>query len=102
MTLRILDVRPAADFVRGHRSGAVNIPLESLLDRIHELAPPDEPLTIYDRCRVRARWAASRLRTRGRTAVTPVWDDAWLTGGAIESGSSSARLWRPHALLEEA
>ena len=44
----ILDVRPADSFVSGHRKGAVNIPLEELASRIHELPSPHVPLVIFD------------------------------------------------------
>lgn len=99
---RILDVRPESAFLQRHRAGAVNIPLESLSRRIHELPPPETRLTVYDHNRTRARWAKSRLRVRGRTKVDVAYGESWLEAGASESGHSSDRLWEPHALLSEA
>lgn len=98
----ILDVRPCESFKRCHRHGAVNIPLEELTNRIHELPPPGAPLTIYDECRVRARWAASRLRARGRETRSVQFGEPWLRKGPTRAGPSGDRLWQPHALLREA
>ena len=98
----ILDVRPESAFLAYHREGAVNIPLEALTDRIHELPHPEMRLSVYDDREVRAKWARSRLRARGRTCVNVVSGEAWLRSERVVSGPSRDRLWRPHALLEEA
>lgn len=99
----ILDVRPRAVFERLHRMGAVNIPLEELVNRIHELSPPESPLAIYDDCRTRARWAASRLRARGRVTLSVFSGDPWLRSGPTVAGPQGCdRLWQPHALVREA
>lgn len=98
----ILDLRPANEFIRLHRTGAVNIPLEELLERVHELPRPWEPLLVFDTNQVRARWARSRLRARGRTEVTVASGEGWLHAGPVESGSSRGALWRSHDLLVEA
>lgn len=100
--MTVLDVRPAADFERLHRTGAANIPLEELARRIHELPPRGVPVTIYDEHPTRARWAASRLRARERSVAGIVHGATWLENGPIQSGPSSVRLWRPHELLETA
>ena len=99
---RILDVRPESAFLERHRVGAVNIPLESLSRRIHELPPPNAPLTVYDENRTRALWAKSRLRARGRTNVVAADGKSWVDAGKTTSGPSQDRLWQPHALLNEA
>jgi tellurite methyltransferase len=101
-TAIILDVRPAADFERGHRRGAVNIPLEELRSRMHELPPRDAPLFIYDADRTRARWARSRLRARQRNVAEVIHGLEWLEAGPVESGASRGRLWRSQAVLVEA
>lgn len=98
----VLDVRPPEAFEREHRAGAVNIPLEELTDRIHELPPPEVPLAIYDECSIRARWARSRLRARGRESLTVSWRTGRPTAGPTERGPSRRRLWRPHDWLIEA
>lgn len=98
----IVDVRPAEAFERLHRAGSANIPLEELAARVHELPRRDVPLTVYDESRTRARWAASRLRARGRTVVCAVHGAQWLATGPTQRGPSRVRLWRPHGLLEEA
>jgi len=97
----ILDVRPAEAFERSHRARAVNIPLEELARRIHELPPRDVPVTIFDEHPTRARRAASRLRARGRAVATVHHGLSWLADGPTEFGPSRLRLWQPHALLIE-
>jgi len=98
----ILDVRPEAEFETCHRLGTVNIPLESLAFRIHELPPREKGLTIFDTCRTRASWARSRLRARGRSKIDVVHGEAWLAAGPTACGPSHDRLWEPHGLLIEA
>lgn len=96
-----MDVRPEAAFEVLHRRGAVNIPLETLAGRIHELPPRDRALLVYDMHPTRARWAASRLRARRRWRIDIAWGADWLKGGLLASGPSRDRLWEPHGLLVE-
>lgn len=100
-TQPILDVRPVALFERSHRAGAVNIPLEELAHRIHELPPRSVAVTIFDEDPTRARWAASRLRARERVVAAVHHGLSWLADGPTESGPSRSRLWQPHDLLIE-
>jgi SAM-dependent methyltransferase len=101
-TAAILDVRAPAEFESLHRTGAVNIPLEELADRVHELPPRDRPLIVFHNREPLARWARSRLRARHRHRVDIVHGDEWLRTGPTARGHSQGRLWQPHALLEEA
>ncbi len=98
----VLDLRPAEDFQRCHRPDSVNIPLEELAGRIHELPPRDVPLTIYDTDARRARWARSRLRARRRIVQDVIHGAAWLEDARTETGPSPRHLWQPHPLLVEA
>jgi SAM-dependent methyltransferase len=98
----ILDVRSPQAFVRLHRAGAVNIPLEELADRIYELSPRTEDLLIFDADPRRARWARSRLKARDRINTTIVFGENWLNEGPTATGPSTDRLWKPHQLLIEA
>jgi 2-polyprenyl-3-methyl-5-hydroxy-6-metoxy-1,4-benzoquinol methylase len=90
------------DFQRLHRAGAVNIPLEQLARRVHELPPRYVPVTIYDADRRRARWAVSRLRARSRRVAAVVHGEDWLHAGPTATGPTRDRLWQPHGLLVEA
>ncbi len=99
---RILDVRCVGDYERSHRIGAVNIPLEELANRIHELPSRHVPVTIYDEDPRRSRWAASRLRVRGRCVGQVYHGRGWLSDGPTVEGPSGGRLWGPHTLLIEA
>lgn len=96
----LLDVRPERAFLAGHRRGAVNIPLEELDARMHELPPRDEALLVFDDDAVRAAQARDRLALHNARRVDATSDPKWLI--PTDSGPSSARLWRPHALLDEA
>jgi tellurite methyltransferase len=98
----ILDVRSEAAFLRCHRAGSANIPLEELADRTYELPPHDVPLVVFDVDSRRARWAGSRLRARERAVGEIVSGEDWLRDGPTEEGASHARLWRPHGFLLEA
>jgi rhodanese-related sulfurtransferase/DNA-binding transcriptional ArsR family regulator len=46
--LVLLDVRPDTEFAAGHLPGALNIPVEELADRLHEL-PTDTEIVAYCR-----------------------------------------------------
>lgn len=98
-TIAILDVRRPPAFAQGHRAGAVNIALEELASRIYELPSRHVPVCIFDDDARRARWAASRLRARGRDRVIWRSGEEWLSSGSIECGPSKERLWSPHSLL---
>ncbi len=62
----VIDVRPPEEYAAGHLPGAVNIPLEVLEARLHEI-PPDREVVAY--CRgpycVLAYEAVERLRKQG-------------------------------------
>ena len=98
----ILDVRDTASYERLHRTGAVNIPLEELGRRMHELPPRDAPLVIFDVDQGRSMTAAERLRAAERNVAQVACGDAWLHAGPTQTGSSSDRLWSPHAIIREA
>jgi tellurite methyltransferase len=98
----VLDVRRESEYIKCHRLGTANIPLEELADRIHELPPPFEPLIVFDADRRRASRAAELLRGRGRDVTAVEHGDAWLDAGETESGPCQIRLWRCHPLLVEA
>jgi tellurite methyltransferase len=98
----ILDVRPAADFERLHFVGAVNIPLEELPRRIHELPPKTTAFAVFDEIEERAQAAESGLAARGRRPVQVLHGSEWPGTRPTEAGPSRTRLWRPHRLLEEA
>ena len=100
--LPVLDVRPAAEFERRHLVEAVNIPLEELAQRIHELPEKGERLAIFEVNEERARSAEAMLRLRGRTLIQVRCGAAFLESRPTASGPSGARLWQPHRLLVQA
>lgn len=98
----VIDVRPASAFSERHRAGSLNLPLEELADRIHELPPTGSAITIFDSDPARAQSAQAQLKTRDRWTVNVVSGIDWLAHGSLERGPSSARLWQPHAWLADA
>jgi len=95
----ILDVRPAKDFRAAHPRGAVNIPLETLAERISELPPPTVPLQVFDVSPARRKAALETLARSNRTNVNEIVDAAWQLTEMIETGPSQNYLWRPHGLV---
>ncbi|HKQ46881.1 MAG TPA: methyltransferase domain-containing protein [Phycisphaerae bacterium] len=98
----VLDVRDPASFERLHRTGAVNIPLEELGRRMHELPARDTPLVIFDGQEARAMSAAERLHRAGRNIAKVAFGDAWLHEGPTRTGPSTSQLWSPHGIVCEA
>jgi rhodanese-related sulfurtransferase/DNA-binding transcriptional ArsR family regulator len=89
----VLDVRPPDEFAAGHVPGALNVPIETLTQRLGEL-DPDQQIVAY--CRgaycVLAFEAVAALRARGydvRRLVDgfPEWRAAGLP---VETGAGSA------------
>lgn len=69
-SLRVVDVRSAAEFAAGHVPGAVNVPLESVqTNPLGAGLKPDEPVVVYCVTGMRAARAAAALQARGFTAV---------------------------------
>jgi rhodanese-related sulfurtransferase len=64
--LLLLDVRNAAEFDEGHITGAVNIPHDSIGERIAELGPAGErDVVVYCRSGRRSALALTALREAG-------------------------------------
>jgi len=89
----VVDVRPSEEFAAGHVPGAVNLPLEQLESRLHQL-PRDQEIVAY--CRgpycVLAFEAVAKLRDKGFKARRlqdgfPEWKSAGLP---VETASRSS------------
>lgn len=79
----ILDVRSPAEFSIGSVLGAVNIPLEELRERLHEL-PQNEKITCY--CQVGQRgYMASRLLSQNGFEVANL-SGGFTTYGQVQAG----------------
>ncbi|MGI6037312.1 MAG: FAD-dependent oxidoreductase [Limnochordia bacterium] len=72
----LLDIREPGEYARGHLPGAVNIPLDSLRERLDEI-PKEREIIVYCRVGQRAHVAGRILRQRGFDKVRN------LTGGYI-------------------
>ncbi len=91
----VVDVRPSEEFAAGHVPGAVNLPLEQLESRLHQL-PRDQEIVAY--CRgpycVLAFEAVAKLRDKGFKARRlqngfPEWKSAGLPVETASRESSS-------------
>jgi phage shock protein E len=65
----LLDVRSEAEFAEQHVKGALNIPVQSLAQRLHELPPKTHPIVVHCRSGMRSATAAGLLRQAGWTTV---------------------------------
>lgn len=66
---QLVDVRSPAEFASGHISGAVNVPVQELDQRLNELQPTDRPIVVYCRSGNRSRAAAQILQSGGFSKV---------------------------------
>lgn len=77
----VLDVRPVADFKKGHLLGAVNIPADKLKDRLAEL-PKDKARPVIVVCALggSSRESAMTLKAAGHAESFPLAGgiNAWL------------------------
>ncbi len=64
----LIDVRTPEEFASGHISGAVNIPLDSLQNRLSEV-PQDEAVVVYCRSGNRSSQAARILEQAGYSNI---------------------------------
>ena len=98
--LRILDVRSASAFARGHLPGAGHCTPDAFVDRRMELPARDIPLLCVDDDPAQAEAAARQLLTHGMEQVT------WLACPLADEPdghadvSPAARLWSPSPFLE--
>jgi len=60
----LLDVRTRGEFERGHIEGAVNIPIDEIRDRTHDL-PAEKPLLVYCLTGVRSYFVCRVLKQLG-------------------------------------
>lgn len=70
---RIVDVRPTADFKKGHLLGALSIPHDKLKDRLTELdKDKSRPVILYCALGGTARESALLLKNAGYTEAYPL------------------------------
>jgi rhodanese-related sulfurtransferase len=63
----LLDVRTHAEFHEGHVPHAVNLPVQELAGRLHEVGPTSRPIVVYCRSGGRSAQAAQLLTRAGYT-----------------------------------
>lgn len=68
VTHLLVDVRTPEEFSSGHIHGAVNIPLDSLANRLDEI-PTDQPVVVYCRSGNRSAQAVQILKQAGYTQI---------------------------------
>lgn len=64
----LLDVRTPEEFADGHIEGAVNVPVQSLRERLDEV-PRDRPIVVYCQSGRRSAAAAAILEQAGYEAI---------------------------------
>lgn len=86
-----VDVRSPQEFEAGHVRGAVNIPLETLLDRIEDLRAVDK-LELLCWTSARAKLAAGTLRSQGiECEVVEGGTKAWMDAGNALVGTHKGK-----------
>lgn len=88
--LPVIDVREPDEYVEGHVSGAVLIPLATVPDRLAEV-PTDGPVLVICKAGGRSRNAAEFLRTQGVDAINVAGGTmAWISAGhPVVTGSEA-------------
>lgn len=66
----IVDVRTTEEFQDDHFTGAVNIPVESVMQRLGEFGEKTRPVVVYCASGSRSAYAARFLRSAGYADVT--------------------------------
>jgi phage shock protein E len=66
---RVIDVRSAGEYAKGHYRGAVNIAHDRIGDRLKSVGPQDATVILYCASGARSGLAARTLRTKGYTRV---------------------------------
>lgn len=64
----LIDVRTTEEFASGYINGAVNIPIDSIANRLSEI-PKDQPVVLYCRSGNRSAQAARILENAGYTNI---------------------------------
>ena len=66
---QLVDVRTPGEFGGGSASGAINVPLNELGNRLDELGPKDAPIGVFCRSGQRSARAKDLLTNKGYTQV---------------------------------
>ena len=80
-SLRLIDVRSAAEFASGHVPGAVNIPMEQVESRLDDISRSGEVVLICQggkRAAVTADWICDRRDVKVLEGGTQAWIDSKL------------------------
>jgi NADPH-dependent 2,4-dienoyl-CoA reductase/sulfur reductase-like enzyme/rhodanese-related sulfurtransferase len=75
--LQLIDVRTPSEFAAGHLPGALNVPVDELRDRLHELSPT-RPTVVYCKVGFRGYLAARILQQEGFGDVANLSGGLWV------------------------
>lgn len=100
----VVDCRAEADFLLGHKAGAICIPAPELFARMHELPMRSEPLELW--VDANSDHSAYTFLTEKGYSITAKY--LWSTELAqvlsqqhqLETGTSPLTLWKPASLIE--
>jgi len=86
-----IDVRSATEFAAGHLPGAINIPMDEIEARLHDLSP-ERPIVLVCKSGGRARMVAELLEPcRKEVSVLAGGTDAWSKAGLLTVASRRTR-----------
>lgn len=92
--LTLLDVRDAESYRENHISAAINIPLEELHERYHEI-PLDHPIVVIDNRGFRSFFTASYLHRKGFSAMRLLGGmQKWREFSDKELNTKKKRWWK--------
>jgi len=100
-SVRMLDIRPATEFLQKHIPGSVSIPEEELPHRTPELPPKWAPFVVLADATRPARRTADELRERGWTGAAHLAGSVSQWPGPWESGPGEHLLWEPTQIVKE-
>ena len=68
----VYDVRTAEEFAAGHAEGAINLPIESIVDGTYPAVEKDTPIAVYCRSGNRSGQATATLTQAGFTNIIDI------------------------------
>lgn len=89
---QIIDVRELGEYIENHADGAINIPLNDILNRDYSKIDKSKPIYVYCRSGIRAGKAKIALEKAGYKNVTNLGGlNDWTADGGLTCGSNTPK-----------